>query len=216
MKQKLFLLLMLVVALAACTKDDEHDDYMSAAPPTNPTESSTSSNNDSEKLVSELGTFEGEWILDQKVISQPDIIVVRDEFINLYIPDEIPLLKALEAIGMGKGEYIPMTIPRLIRRELQGTSENKAYYNLGFADVVGDSGSATAIYGRVFLYGNYSENNISIHLFTNQPNVGIYDFETGLWTLKITISQIYVESGTVNIYDLPSPLVLLFVAKKRL
>ena len=96
MKQKLFLLLMLVVALAACTKDDEHDDYMSAAPPTNPTESSTSSNNDSIKTNFEVGNFEGEWILDQHVISQPDTIFVEEidkrYFVDFVIPVFLPFL----------------------------------------------------------------------------------------------------------------------------
>ena len=102
MKQKLFLLLMLVVALAACTKDDEHDDYMSAAPPTNPTESSTSSNNDSEKLVSELGTFEGEWILEQQVISESAIVVMDSDYVEFHIPGDIVVSKALKVIGMEK------------------------------------------------------------------------------------------------------------------
>jgi hypothetical protein len=131
MKQKLFLLLMLVVALAACTKDDENDNYASEAPPTNPTESSTSSNNDSVKTNYEVGNFEGEWILDQHVISQPDTIFVEEidkrYFVDFVIPDEIPILKALEAIGMENAEYSPLSLLphflRHLRLNPQGISE---------------------------------------------------------------------------------------------
>ena len=225
MKQKLFLLLMLVVALAACTKDDdEYDDYASEAPPTNPTESNTSSNNDSEKLVSELGTFEGEWILDQQVISQPDTIFVEEidkrYYVDFVIPDEIPILKALEAIGIENAEYSPISLLphflRHLRLNPQGISENKKYYDLSFIDIDGMKGGdiTPAIYGGLNYYLNNSKRESYIILSSDKQNVAIYDSETGLWTMKITIRQVSIEG--VYHYDLPSPLVLLFVAKRRL
>ena len=224
MKQKLFLLLMLVVALAACTKDDEHDDYMSAAPPTNPTESSTSSNNDSIKTNYEVGNFEGEWILDQHVISQPDTIFVEEidkrYFVDFVIPDEIPILKALEAIGMENAEYSPLSLLphflRHLRLNPQGISENKKYYDLSFIDIDGMKGGdiTPAIYGNLYYNADHSRRDDYITLMSDWLNVAIYDLETGLWTLKITIRQVYLSG--IYYCDLPSPLVLLFVAKKRL
>ena len=225
MKQKLFLLLMLVVALAACTKDDdEYDDYASEAPPTNPTESNTSSNNDSEKLVSELGTFEGEWILDQQVISQPDTIFVEEidkrYYVDFVIPDEIPILKALEAIGIENAEYSPISLLphflRHLRLNPQGISENKKYYDLSFIDIDGMKGGdiTPAIYGNLYYAADHSRRDDYIILMSDKLNVAIYDSETGLWTLKITIRQVYLSG--IYYCDLPSPLVLLFVAKKRL
>ena len=225
MKQKLFLLLMLVVALAACTKDDdEYDDYASEAPPTNPTESNTSSNNDSEKLVSELGTFEGEWILDQQVISQPDTIFVEEidkrYYVDFVIPDEIPILKALEAIGIENAEYSPISLLphflRHLRLNPQGISENKKYYDLSFIDIDGMKGGdiTPAIYGNLYYAADHSRRDDYIILMSDWLNVAIYDLETGLWTLKITIRQVYLSG--IYYCDLPSPLVLLFVAKKRL
>lgn len=225
MKQKLFLLLMLVVALAACTKDDdEYDDYASEAPPTNPTESNTSSNNDSEKLVSELGTFEGEWILDQQVISQPDTIFVEEidkrYYVDFVIPDEIPILKALEAIGIENAEYSPISLlPHFLRHSRlnpQGISEIKKYYDLSFIDIDGMKGGdiTPAIYGNLYYAADHSRRDDYIILMSDWLNVAIYDSETGLWTLKITIRQVYLSG--IYYCDLPSPLVLLFVAKKRL
>lgn len=225
MKQKLFLLLMLVVALAACTKDDdEYDDYASEAPPTNPTESNTSSNNDSEKLVSELGTFEGEWILDQQVISQPDTIFVEEidkrYYVDFVIPDEIPILKALEAIGIENAEYSSISLLphflRHLRLNPQGISENKKYYDLSFIDIDGMKGGdiTPAIYGNLYYAADHSRRDDYIILMSDWLNVAIYDSETGLWTLKITIRQVYLSG--IYYCDLPSPLVLLFVAKKRL
>ena len=224
MKQKLFLLLMLVVALAACTKDDEHDDYMSAALPTNPTESSTSSNNDSIKTNFEVGNFEGEWILDQHVISQPDTIFVEEidkrYFVDFVIPDEIPILKALEAIGMENAEYSPLSLLphflRHLRLNPQGISENKKYYDLSFIDIDGMKGGdiTPAIYGNLYYNADHSRRDDYIILMSDKLNVAIYDSETGLWTLKITIRQVYLSG--IYYCDLPSPLVLLFVAKKRL
>ena len=224
MKQKLFLLLMLVVALAACTKDDEHDDYMSATLPTNPTESSTSSNNDSIKTNFEVGNFEGEWILDQHVISQPDTIFVEEidkrYFVDFVIPDEIPILKALEAIGMENAEYSPLSLLphflRQLRLNPQGISENKKYYDLSFIDIDGMEGGdiTPAIYGNLYYNADHSRRDDYITLMSDWLNVAIYDLETGLWTLKITIRQVYLSG--IYYCDLPSPLVLLFVAKKRL
>ena len=236
MKQKLFLLLMLVVALAACTKDDEHDDYMSAAPPTNPTESSTSSNNDSVKTNYEVGNFEGEWILDQQVISQPDTIFVQEfnkkYYVDFVIPEEIPILKALEALGMENAEYAPSDIlSHFLRQSIlspQGISDNKTYYGLYFTAISGmnvgdyfiDMGGMKggdlipAIYGGLNYYLNNSKRESYIILSSDKQNVAIYDSETGLWTMKITIRQVCIEG--VYFYDLPSPLVLLFVAKRRL
>ena len=224
MKQKLFLLLMLVVALAACTKDDEHDDYMSAAPPTNPTESSTSSNNDSVKTNYEVGNFEGEWILDQQVISQPDTIFVKEGnksyLVYFVVPGDIPILQALEAIGMENAEYSPLSLLphflRHLRLNPQGISENKKYYDLSFIDIDGMKGGdiTPAIYGNLYYNADHSRRDDYITLMSDWLNVAIYDLETGLWTLKITIRQVYLSG--IYYCDLPSPLVLLFVAKKRL
>ena len=224
MKQKLFLLLMLVVALTACTKDDEQDDYVSEAPPTDSMKPKVTN---SDNPV-HLGNFEGEWILDQQVISQPDTIFVKNEkdliIIDLKIPGDIPMSKALKAIGMEKETFITDTLLHSMVGKLQGVSDNKTYYNIGLRTYYNigfmidgnTAGSPSpAIYGRLFYEGGHSEKNLI--LFSDSQNVGIFDYETFLWTLKITLIQVYIDEGSeIKIYDLPSPLVLLFVAKKRL
>lgn len=218
MKQKLFLLLMLVVALTACTKDDEHDDYMSAAPPTDSMEPKVTN---SDNPV-HLGNFEGEWILDQQVISQPDTIFVKNEkdliIIDLKIPGDIPMSKALKAIGMEKETFVTDTKLHSMLGMLQGVSDNKTYYNVGLMIYGNTAGRPTpAIYGRLFYEGDHSERGRNLILLSDFQNVGIYDYETFLWTLKIKLIQVYIDEGSeIKIYDLPSPLVLLFVAKKRL
>ena len=221
MKQKLFLLLMLVVALAACTKDDdEYDDYVSEAPPTKPTESNKPNDNDSVNSINEVGNFEGEWILDQQVISQPDTIFVKEGnksyLVYFVVPGDIPILKALEAIGMENVEYIPSNHLRHLHLNPQGISGNKTYYDLSFIDIVGMSGynPTPAIYGELYYNVDNSKRDDYIILMSDKLNVAIYDSETGLWTLKITIRQVYLSG--IYYCDLPSPLVLLFVAKKRL
>ena len=219
MKQKLFLLLMLVVALAACTKDDdEYDDYVSEAPPTDSVEPKVTNSDN----PSQLGNFEGEWILDQQVISQPDTIFVKNEkdliIIDLKIPGDIPMSKALKAIGMEKETFTTDTKLHSMLGMLQGVSDNKIYYNIGLMIYGNTAGSPSpAIYGRLFYEDDHSERGRNLILLSDSQNVGIYDHETSLWTLKITLIQVYIDEGSeIKIYDLPSPLVLLFVAKKRL
>ena len=219
MKQKLFLLLMLVVALAACTKDDdEYDDYVSEAPPTDSVEPKVTNSDN----PSQLGNFEGEWILDQQVISQPDTIFVKNEkdliIVDLKIPGDIPMSKALKAIGMEKETFTTDTKLHSMLGMLQGVSDNKIYYNIGLMIYGNTAGSPSpAIYGRLFYEDDHSERGRNLILLSDSQNVGIYDHETSLWTLKITLIQVYIDEGSeIKIYDLPSPLVLLFVAKKRL
>lgn len=219
MKQKLFLLLMLVVALAACTKDDdEYDDYVSEAPPTDSVEPKVTNSDN----PSQLGNFEGEWILDQQVISQPDTIFVKNEkdliIIDLKIPGDIPMSKALKAIGMEKETFTTDTKLHSMLGMLQGVSDNKIYYNIGLMIYGNTAGSPSpVIYGRLFYEDDHSERGKNLILLFDSQNVGIYDHKTSLWTLKITLIQVYIDEGSeIKIYDLPSPLVLLFVAKKRL
>lgn len=214
MKQKLFLLLMLVVALAACTKDDENDNYASEAP-----EPRVPNGDDSVNTNYEFGNFEGEWILDQQVISQPDTIFVKEVnkrfLVDFVVPGDIPILKALEILGMKDAEYTPSNYLRHLYLNPQGISDNKTYYDLFFIDynaITGD-GPIPAIYGELYNDVDHSKKVGYIMLMSDNHNKAIFDSETGLWTLKITISQILSFD---NYCDLPSPLVLLFVAKKRL
>ena len=221
MKQKLFLLLMLVVALAACTKDDdEYDDYMSEAPgPRVP------NGDDSVNTNYEFGTFEGDWILEQQVISESAIVVMDSDYVEFHIPGDIVVSKALKVIGMEKDINITEIYPRYMRVIPLGLSDNKAYYNFGFYDLRGMQAeiqanmqvnfSSTSIYGGMMYYDvDHSNREMMFFLISERPSQAIYDIETGLWTLKITIRQVYLSG--IYYCDLPSPLVLLFVAKKRL
>jgi hypothetical protein len=64
---------------------------------------------------------------------------------------------------------------------------------------------------------DHSNREMMFFLISERPSQAIYDIETGLWTLKIKIIQVFVYDGLeTKIYDLPSPFVLLFVAKKKL
>ena len=221
MKQKLFLLLMLVVALAACTKDD--DDYMSEAPgPRMP------NGDDSVNTNYEFGTFEGDWILEQQVISESAIVVMDSDYVEFHIPGDIVVSKALKVIGMEKDINITEIYPRYMRVIPLGLSYNKAYYNFGFYDLRGMQAeiqanmqvnfSSTSIYGGMMYYDvDHSNREMMFFLISERPSRAIYDIETGLWTLKIKIIQVFVYDGLeTKIYDLPSPFVLLFVAKKKL
>ena len=171
---------------------------------------------------SQLGNFEGEWILDQQVISQPDTIFVKNEkdliIIDLKIPGDIPMSKALKAIGMEKETFTTDTKLHSMLGMLQGVSDNKIYYNIGLMIYGNTAGSPSpVIYGRLFYEDDHSERGRNLILLSDSQNVGIYDHKTSLWTLKITLIQVYIDEGSeIKIYDLPSPLVLLFVAKKRL
>ena len=216
MKQKLFLLLMLVVALAACTKDDdEYDDYMSEAPgPRVP------NGDDSVNTNYEFGTFEGDWILEQQVISESAIVVMDSDYVEFHIPGDIVVSKALKVIGMEKDINITEIYPRYMRVIPLGLSDNKAYYNFGFYDLRGMQAeiSSTSIYGGMMYYDvDHSNREMMFFLISERPSQAIYDIDTGLWTLKIKIIQVFVYDGLeTKIYDLPSPFVLLFVAKKKL
>ena len=224
MKQKLFLLLMLVVALAACTKDDdEYDDYVAEAPgPRVP------NGDDSVNTNYEFGTFEGDWILEQQVISESAIVVMDSDYVEFHIPGDIVVSKALKVIGMEKDINITEIYPRYMRVIPLGLSDNKAYYNFGFYDLRGMQAeiqanmqvnfSSTSIYGGMMYYDvDHSNREMMFFLISERPSQAIYDIETGLWTLKIKIIQVFVYDGLeTKIYDLPSPFVLLFVAKKKL
>ena len=224
MKQKLFLLLMLMVALAACTKDnDEYDDYVSEALGLR-----VPNGDDSVNTNYEFGTFEGDWILEQQVISESAIVVMDSDYVEFHIPGDIVVSKALKVIGMEKDINITEIYPRYMRVIPIGLSDNKAYYNFGFYDLRGMQAeiqanmqvnfSSTSIYGGMMYYDvDHSKKVGYIMLMSDNHNKAIFDSETGLWTLKIKIIQVLVYDGLeTKIYDLPSPFVLLFVAKKRL
>ena len=218
MKQKIILLLVLIAGLTACSKDDG-DDYMS--------DKNALAYNNAPDSFSQIGEFEGYWILKNKKI-ETDTLTVFQQTIIVPIPSE-PLL-----------EYIVRAIPNSIdgmRYDIspnlryiflygpQGYSENKSYSNLynmydGFSSLIAPT---TYLVANGTMYYDTGNNEEAIYgyyyISTDLPMLAIFDKDTLLWTLKITMNKVrYIKNGETNeeIMDLLTPLELFFVTTKKI
>ena len=214
MKQKLILLMVLIAGLAACSKDEESYDYSKYAV-------------DSEIIV-QYGEFEGDWILNQQKIETDTLTVTHDHF--FVKAPSVPLIKyAVKELSKTENSYetdTPMMPNVKIETtygshiwpyEHQGYSSNNTYFN-----VEGLKSTVTQTYCTI---ANGMVNNVTgsfsfiLSVCTDQPMVAVFNRDTNLWTLKMTLTIIkYNISGvdgeqTIN---LQLPAELLFVATKKL
>ena len=229
MKQKLFLLMVLMVGLVACSKDEDDSDNLQID-----IYKSDNLNNLG------MGEFVGDWILNNKKI-ETDTLSVMDNHFFVQAPS-VPLIKyaANELINNSlilpdneyNGEtdqsdytaasfnYVKVEAAygsHIWPYENQGYSYNNAYFNVeGLKNYVTQTDYIIAN-GLVYYYGDNKSYNLSI--CTNQPMVAVFNKDTHLWTLKMTLTKInYHISGVdgENTMDLQSPAELLFVATKKL
>lgn len=226
MNQKLFLLIVLIAGLAACTKDDGDDISK------NKSEIETDSS-----IGMQLGEFEGDWILNQKKI-ETDTLTVLEQTVVVKLPSE-PLLRYVvrtipNVIDDLRFEVSP-NLRHIFRYELQGYSENKSYSSLLPKDQSYSNlyylydGSNNLIIPTTYLvasgtmYYDIGNNEEVKHgyysVLTDKPMLAIFDRDTRLWTLKITLNKLrIIKEGDTNeiIWDLSSPIELLFVATKKI
>jgi hypothetical protein len=229
MKQKLFLLMVLVAGLVACTKDEDTQDIEI----------------EELSIENEYGEFEGNWILNNVTI-ETDTLTVMDDHFFVRTPS-VPLIKYAVNELFKKSLFFPdnkykeydgnaeqseyTTGPfiyyyvnveatygsHIWPYDYQGYSLNNAYFN-----VDGLKSDVTQNYyiianGIANYYGDNKSYNLSI--CTNQPMVAVFNKDTHLWTLKMTLTKInYHISGVdeENTMVLQSPAELLFVATKKI
>lgn len=221
MKLKLCLLMMLVAGLVACSGGDDgleaYDPQLNVP-------------------VNEgIGEFDGEWIIDQQVVDTARLVMTNEHF-QLRLPEEQLLRYALGLLSSSGDVSTPGSVspsfddtPDYQKAyetsdnsqwsfQLQGFSENKAYYE--FYDTLLDSTDQNAFSvcsGKVlFILDNEEAFSWPLAFYSNEPKVAIFDRDTKLWTIKITLNKMYEGSDGDKIWDLPSHPVLLFVAKRRI
>ena len=218
MKQKIILLMVLMAGLAACSKDDEGGNVLQASMDS--------------PVLQEFGKYEGGWFVNQKYI-ETDTLTVSKQTIIVKSPSE-PLLKyIIQAIPYDIDD-VRLDISNSTHcwfYVLQGYSENKSYSNLynyeygayieasSFSDMIPTvfqiaSGKMYDITDdkNMMTYGYYS-------VFTDKPMLAIFDNDTRLWTLKITLNKLKIlEDGNTDkgITDLLSPIELVCVATKKI
>ena len=222
MKQKIILLMVLIAGLAACSKDEESYDYSKYAV-------------DSEIIV-QYGEFEGDWILNQQKIETDTLTVMNDHFfvkapsvpLIKYVVNELPQSGAMlngkesydyksDASNMPNVEVETTYGSHIWPYEHQGYSSNNAYFNVDGLKSTVTQTYCTIANGMVNdVTGGYS---FFLSVCTDQPMVAVFNRDTNLWTLKITLTKIkYSISGTdgEKTIDLQLPAELLFVATKKL
>lgn len=224
MKQKLFLLMVLVAGLVACSKDeDEKNVYQRGL-----------ANNHMNYLG--IGEFEGDWIFNNVKVGT-DTIKVLPELIYVNVPEDILLryvateyVKSLifnseqsndginAAAQINDGLFSDLKVqssnPRYWFYESQGYSDNTAYFNYNLPEIP----EVRFVTGLIEYKGGNVNKTWYLSFSTDKPIVAVYNKDTNLWTLKITLNKIidYKDDGDKNTMDLQSPAELLFVATKKL
>jgi len=229
MKQKIILLLVLIAGLTACTKDN--DDI---------------SNNAAEILspgISQYGEFEGDWILNNEKIDTAKLVVTE----NLLIvrePSE-PLIKyaAKEFIDNPQIDFKKMNYSSSFGQindkdgfdlsdlvveasndlycwiyEPQGYSENKLYNAFSSSPYAGQTDYRIVRGTMYYDLKNEKATFGYLSIMTDKPMVAVFDRNTQLWTIRITLNKLhYVIGGDTyeTIVDLSSPVDLLFVTTKK-
>lgn len=229
MKQKIILLLVLIAGLTACTKDDDvkANNYGEMASPG----------------ISQYGEFEGDWILNNEKVDTAKLVVTEHSLI-VREPSE-PLIKyaAKEFIDNPQIDSKKLYNASLFGQiydnngfdlsnlvveasndlycwlyEPQGYSENKLY------NAFSSSTYATQTDFRIVrgtMYYDLKNEKATfgyLSIMTDKPMVAVFDRNTQLWTIRITLNKLhYVIGGDTyeTIVDLSSPVDLLFVTTKK-
>lgn len=236
MKQKLILLLVLIASLAACTKDDD-DDYISEI---NPASTYTEKNGVEENTSNQgTGMYVGNWVIGRNTISSGDTIIVKDDKIQLKLPEK----KLLETAAYFYEEtygyifrknpihklYEPKTYNRNFGYMMKGISATKTYYDL-YLDNVSlyfstDGVVFPVVVGMMEVKINGSSENIEkwrIGFLTDKPGSAIYDKEKQLWALSIQLKSLYIYANEevrvlyIQSHDDGSYPELVFVSNKKL
>ena len=223
MKQKLFLLILLLAGLIACTKDDTKDDIQMHA--------------EDAAFIRMIGSgeFEGEWIIDEHVV---DTATLRVKDYRIYVKPPYALIKYAVTFILNNvtdktekdyEDYLIESIKTdsvgISSSFLIGISCNKSQgysaQNTYFYDNSRDEWNNL----RTIAVGStYDRNNKSftgyIMIFSEEPVLAVYNYETNLWSLKITLNKVYFSkmgSGddVERIWDFPTPLKLIYVAKRK-
>jgi len=218
MKQKLILLMVLIAGIAACSKDEESDDNIGVP---------------MSEAVVEYEEYEGNWILNNERIDTATLIIQDKEtllvkapyalikyamtFISSEVNKEIKTVDDLtikinnactDSVGISNFVIgLPCTNP-------QGYSERKTYFNINDLNEYGFRHIAEG-----WTYNSNSKRyTLIIWVLTEKPMLAIYDMDTNLWTIKITLSKVYIENVGADksrIWDFPSPLELIYVTTKK-
>ena len=225
MKQKKILLLVLIAGLTACTKDDgdniqKHNVEFMDFP---------------EDFI-EKGEYEGEWILNQEKIDTA-MLIVTNKGIIVEPPSEQLIKYAAYLLTSGEVDNnLPnkkeITLDKISTHnvafevsndyhnwllEAQGRSSNQFYFTIKSSHPTASFSNFVIAEGKMY----YIDNNVKIDpchlsLFTNEPILAVFDRDTNLWVIQITLNKLYYQIDYNDIIvDLESPLELIYVATKK-
>ena len=228
MKQKIFLLILLLAGLIACTKDDTKDDIQK--------------HTEDAVFIRMIGSgeFEGEWIFDEHVVDTATLRV-KDYMINVLPPYAlIQYAKTLilnnvaditekdyEDYSKYYDDYLIESIRPdsvvltsfpivIVCNKAQGYSAQNTYFYENTTSVSNPRSIAEG-----FTYNSDNKRYTGyIIVVTEEPILAVYNYETNLWSLKITLNKVYFSkmgSGdhVERIWDFPTPHELIYVAKRK-
>ena len=228
MKQFFLLLLMLVLGLAAC-KDDDEDKYV---------------DEDVLAIPSMMvkGEFEGVWVVDKQEIDTARLIV-KDSTFKFRLPEDYLIGMANDHFfKMVPQSYTPYQF--IINDPdanpssqfdyaytSSGTQKDYQFMKKGSSDsmIYFDYEMEPIALNQVCLFlkeeykeslGNTPETNDSIvvdyEFKSSSPSVAMLDKSTCLWTLKITLDKISVLWYGEEIVTPLDPVILVFIATKKI
>lgn len=230
MKQILILLLVLIAGLAACTGPDDDDKLGHNIEMESPG-------------ISQFGEFEGDWILNNEKIDTAKLIVTEHSFI-VRQPSE-PLIKyaakefidnpqivfekmnnasSFEEINDNNGFDLSDLVVEASNDlycwfyEPQGYSANKSYNAFSSSSYATQTDFKIIRGTMYYVLKNEKATFGYLSIMTDKPMVAVFDRNTQLWTIRITLNKLsYVIGGDTyeTIVDLSSPVDLLFVTTKK-
>lgn len=227
MKQKIILLLVLIAGLAACTGSDDDNQLGHNVEMESPG-------------ISQYGEFEGDWILNNEKIDTAKLVVTEHSLI-VREPSE-PLIKyaakeftdnpqidfkklynasSFDNNGFDLSDLVVEASNDLYCwiYEPQGYSENKLYNAFSSSPYAGQTDYRIVRGTMYYDLKNEKATFGYLSIMTDKPMVAVFDRNTQLWTIRITLNKLhYVIGGDTyeTIVDLSSPVDLLFVTTKKI
>ena len=222
MKQKIILLLVLIAGLTACTKDDDDN---------------IQKNNvefmDFPEDFIEKGEYEGEWILNNERIDTATLKIESKHFLIVRAPYAlikyaITFVSSEVNKGIETADDFTININNACKDSVgisnfaiglpcidpQGYAERKIYFNI---NDLNESGFRPIAEGWTY-NSNSKRFTMLISVLTENPILAIYDKDTNLWTIKITLSKVCIENigaDKFKIWNFPTPFELIYVATKK-